>query len=152
MTDAPGVSHQVVHAPLGRPALFARGVLPLGNARQSTAEPLRELELAVFPTGDDELALIEDDGETTAYTRGAVATTRVRARRTEAGVDVTIDERLGAYAPPARELAVRVALTAPPSAVTLDGAEAEVRWDPETRSAVVRLTDDGDSHRIDVRE
>jgi alpha-glucosidase len=152
MTDAPGVSHQVVHAPLGRPALFARGVLPLGNARQSTAEPLRELELAVFPTGADELTLIEDDGATTAHTRGEVAQTRVRARRTDAGVDVTVDERRGAYAPPARELAVRVALAAPPAAVILDGGEAAVAWDLETRSAVVRIPDDGKSHQIVVRE
>jgi alpha-glucosidase len=148
VTDARGVSHQVVHAPLGRPALFARGIIPLGNARQSTAEPITELELAVFPTGDDAFTLIEDDGETTAYARGERATRRLHASRYARGVEIAIAPREGTHVPPARELAVRAVLAEPPVAAEVDGVEVPATWDEVTRSATVRLEDDGRGHRI----
>ena len=145
VADGEGVSRVIAHAPLGRPPLYARGVLPLGSARHSTSEPLEELTIAVFPTGNDELAIVEDDGETTG---GETATTRVRATSTAGRVAISIDRREGDHDPPTRSLAVRVALPRPPERAELDGQKVAVAWDADTRSAHIPIGDDGDAHEL----
>lgn len=146
-----GVTRRIAHAPLGRPALFAKGILPLGPARASTAEPISELEIAVFPPGPEEVAsfsIVEDDGESTAYERGEVATTRVEARELEGGVAVSIDAREGAYRPPARDLVVRVPASEPPKGAEVGGAIRDVAFDPDEGAATVRAPDDGEPREV----
>jgi hypothetical protein len=56
---------RVQPAPPGEPPLFVRAgsILTLGNRRESTAEPLTELTVAVYPGETGAWTLIEDDGE-----------------------------------------------------------------------------------------
>lgn len=151
---ASGVTRQVVRAPLGRPALFARGVIPLAEARESTREPARELAIAIFPQrpedGEVVGTVIDDDGESTEHEDGAIAETRVRARADATGVKVRVGAREGAYRPPDRAITVKVALPEPPARAEVDGAAREVAWDEATRSVVISIPDDGAAHDIAI--
>jgi alpha-glucosidase len=145
----------VVHpAPLGRPPLFVRAgaCLTLGNRRASTAEPMTELILEVFPGADGHWTLVEDDGETTAWRDGVLAETRLAVRQHADGrVETNISARRGPYVPHPRELVLRLHLPAPPRALRLDGVRApDWRWDGQRRCAELRRADDGCAHEVEV--
>lgn len=145
----------VAEAPLGRTPVFVRGgfVLPLGNMRQSTAEPLRTLTLEAYPdpSGGEGFTLIEDDGETFAYRDGEVAETDLAVEAAEGAVQLTIGERRGHWRPHPREFLVRLHLGAPPGEVCLDGQATDAwRWDPVGQAAELRLTDSGRGTRIEA--
>jgi alpha-glucosidase len=126
-----GKHHRVVHATPGRMPIFVRGgaVLPMGNLRQSTNEPLTELTLNIYPgaTASD-LTLIEDDGISFAYQRGGVAETTVLVDPLPGKTRVTVLERVGAYQPPARSIRL-----------VIHGGEApqEFVWQDEGNEQVV---------------
>ncbi|HKJ08359.1 MAG TPA: TIM-barrel domain-containing protein, partial [Gammaproteobacteria bacterium] len=71
-----GGSH-VRPAPLGTIPVFVRAgaIVTLGNVRPSTATPLTELTVAIYPAGHSEWTLIEDDGQSDDYLHGALAET-----------------------------------------------------------------------------
>ena len=150
-----GVSRRVAYAPLGRPALFARGIIPFHEPRQSTAAPASTLELAVYPGAANEppqaFSVVDDDGESMAYARGEIATTRAEVRRTERELVVTVAARRGSFSPAPRPLILRVTLDEPPSGAELDGQHHDLIWDAETRSASATIPDDGERHELVVR-
>jgi alpha-glucosidase len=101
----PGNRHMVVHAPPGRIPVFVRSgaVLPLGNVRQSTNEPLTDLTLNIYPDFfASHWTLIEDDGISFRYQRGEVAETAIFVEPHAGKTRVTVAERVGSYQPPVR--------------------------------------------------
>jgi alpha-glucosidase len=145
----------VVSAPLGRPPLLVRGgsILTLGNIRQSTAEPLQELTLEVYPASVGDWTLVEDDGETLAWREGVIAETRYRVQAEDAGVTFTVEARRGGYCPAGRTLVVRLHLEAAPRLVLKDEVETgDWRWDTHCSAVEMRWPDDGQRHSIQVRQ
>jgi alpha-glucosidase len=105
-----GPAHVVAHAPLGRPALYARAntPIPLWPERPNTAaaapDPLT-LRIAVAPgAAPGRSSLYEDEGEGYAHEHG------VYARRTLEcdGRRLRIGPREGAFAPPRQGVVVQV--------------------------------------------
>ncbi len=140
--------HHTVYAPLGRIPIFVRGgaVLPLGNERDSSTQPLSELTLNVYPAGESEWTVLEDDGLSFAYREGEVARLHVEAQARR--VRVTPDyER---FEPAPRELVVRVVLEERPQRVTLNGEEVAATWDEAGRAVSVRWQDDGQAREVEV--
>jgi alpha-glucosidase len=138
-------------APLGGIPILVRAgaILTLGNIRQSTAEPLTELTLAVYPGAEGSWTLIEDDGESFAYRESRLAETRLALGGTDSEVRVKVGERRGGFAPHPRTLLLRLHLPAPPRAVELDGREcADWRWDAHHLALELRWEDDGKAHVI----
>jgi alpha-glucosidase len=146
----------VAGATLGRMPVFVRGgsILTLGNSRQSTAQPLTELTLEVYP--DAEAAglwtLIEDDGETFAYRNGSIAETELTITGLTEGASLTVGARLGRYVPQPRTLIMRIHLPKAPAAVLVDGLEAsDWRWDAAQGAVEFCLPDTGVGLTLDVR-
>lgn len=143
----------IADAPLGTIPVFVRGgsILTLGNVRQSTAEPLTELSLEVFPDADatGNWTLIEDDGEIFGYRDGMIAETDFTVAGLARGAGMTIGARRGSYAPEMRTMILRLHLPEAPVRVLLDGREADAwRWDAIHSDLELRLADDGVEHEI----
>ncbi len=143
-----------VHAPPDRIPIFVRGgaVLPLGNERSSTSRPLIELTVEVYPAGDSEWTLIEDDGESLAYREGAVAETVVRVAEQGDRTMVRLEARAGGYEPHPRTLVLSVHTADRPELVTLAGEEqGGWTWDDTRRALTLRWQDDGQAHEVELR-
>ncbi|MBK1718147.1 TIM-barrel domain-containing protein [Thiocystis violacea] len=143
----------IAEAPLGGMPIFVRGgsILTLGHVRQSTAEPLTELTLEVYP--DDESVghwtLIEDDGESFEYQDGMIAETDMSIAALSQGAELILAARRGEHRPPPRALVVRLHLPDPPAGLILDGVATEDwHWDEPLKAAELRFADDGGEHRV----
>jgi alpha-glucosidase len=100
-----GPAHILAHAPLGRPAIYARAnaAIPLWAAREHTGFTQDELTLRVFAVpgaGKYTRALYEDGGE--GY--GEVARRTVWCD----GATLRLSGREGGYVPPRRQILVEV--------------------------------------------
>lgn len=99
-------------------------VLPRGPALLWTGErPLSPLSLDVYPSAAPTASsLYEDEGDGYGYQAGAFSRTRYGLQRTASGASLTA-QREGSWAPPARQVLVRVhRVDRAPTGVTLDGA------------------------------
>ena len=85
--------YRIVHAPLGRIPIFARGgaVLPLGNDRASSNAPISELTLSVYPAGRSRWTVLEDDGLSFAYQENKVARLTVEVDEVGPSIDIKPD-------------------------------------------------------------
>ncbi|MGI8424059.1 MAG: TIM-barrel domain-containing protein [Chloroflexota bacterium] len=120
----PGWQH--FRARPGREPLFVRGgaIIPMAAPMEYIGErPMTELTLDVYPCGESDVTLYEDDGETYAYEDGACARTRFSCSEQETSVEVTIGSTDGDYAgmPAQRTYVLEVHGTTRPGRVTLDG-------------------------------
>jgi alpha-glucosidase len=89
-----GPAHILAHAPLGQPAVYARGVVPLGDPVMHTGEP-SGLTWRVFTPGSG--SLYEDAGD--GY--GPSSRRTAHAERAEDGrVRVSLSAREGEFVPP----------------------------------------------------
>lgn len=155
---APGAEDRarpaLLEAVPGRPpALLREGaLLPLGNVRQSSAEPLAELRLVAAPAARSAFAVVEDDGLSAAWEAGGVARTPVSMRASADELVITLGARQGAYRPVSRTVALELRLAGPPASVLLDGARTDASWDAERSAAVVSWSDDGSEHVVTVRD
>ena len=142
--------YHTVHAPLGRLPIFVRGgaVLPLGNERRSTNEPLSELTLNVYPAGESQGTVLEDDGLSFAFERGEVARLHIEVEQEVNGGRVRVTPDYKGFEPAPRELVVRLHFETEPQRVTLDGEEVSVAWDGAQHSVSVRWQDDGQAHEV----
>lgn len=145
----------IAQAPLGAIPILVRGgtVLTLGNLRQSTAEPLSELTLEVYPDPDapGHWTLIEDDGDSFAYRDGALAETDFTITLDGEGPVLTLSERRGGFTPAPRDLKVRIHLPGAPDGLRLDGRDmGEWRWDADSHAIELGWPDDGAGHRVEV--
>jgi len=143
----------ITDAPLGRLPILVRGgaALTLGNVRQSTAEPLAELTIDGFPDQDEPRTwtLIEDAGDGHGYRNGELAETAITVHPLATGAAVEVGPRQGGYAPHPRDLLLRLHLPERPGTVRLDGHPADTwRWDAQQQAVEIRLSDDGQAHRL----
>ncbi len=144
----------IYDAPLDTIPIFVRGgsLLPLGNVRQSTSEPLTELTLAAYPTDSGSWTLIEDDGDSNAYQNSGTAKTTYRCESKDSCTTVFIETRNGHYQPHPRRLTVRTHLEARPHRIILDDTNVDHwYWDETDHSISVSFEDDGQEHRVVIR-
>ncbi len=120
-----GLRTIVVHAPLGRIPLFARGgaIIPTQQLVQYTDQvPINPLTFLIYPDGNSSRQYYEDDGESFAYQHGAYLLERVSVSQRRTGVTVRISARQGLYTPPPRALALKIFdQRVPPRAAILNG-------------------------------
>jgi alpha-glucosidase len=129
----------------------AGSILTLGNRRESTAEPLTELTVAVYPGRAGAWTLIEDDGESLAYREGMLVETTFHLEEEAGAVTVSFDARRGRFTPHPRELVVELHLSSPPRAILRDGRPVpDWRWDGKRRRAELRWPDDGAEHLLEA--
>ncbi len=149
----------VVPAPLERIPLFVRAgaVLPMREAAQHAGAVGRApLSLEVFPGTDSESVLYEDDGESTAYRRGAFARTNLRVRDRAGGrLRLELGAREGAYAIERRTLEVVVRAAPPPRTVWLDARPLAASagapgYAAEAGRVTVRFEDDGHARAVEL--
>src|SRR4051812_24778030 len=139
-----GPAHVLAHAPLGKPALYARAnaAIPLWPVLQATASgPPPELRLRIACAPDAapyERELYEDAGDGF----GASARRRVRCD----GTRIELGERAGDYVPPGRE-AIELELRGvePGTSVRVDGEPVEAR---EEDGALVVALEESPAARV----
>jgi len=146
-----GPAHVLAHAPLGRPALYARAnaVIPLWPVLQHTGEgpgdPLT-LRVACAPNADPvERELYEDAGE--GYGDGARTTVRCSAQA--AVVRVELGSRRGGYVPPRQTIRLEVHGLPDVASVRVDGAEHEFER-TEGGAVVVALAEQAEARVVEL--
>jgi len=148
-----------VPAPLERLPLFARGgsVIPTRSpVRHAGETPAEPLVLEVFPGGDSEAELYEDDGESLAYRAGESASTTLRLWTRAGGrLRLELGAREGRHPVPPRPARVVVHGAPPPRSVLLDARPlAEGSATPGYVAAEGRVTiafeDDGRARAIEI--
>lgn len=136
-----GPAHLLAHAPLEHMPLYVRAgaIIPSGPDLHYVDErPLDALTLNLYP-GDGSLTFYEDDGHSFAYESGVFATTSYTLRQTAERLVFEIGERKGAYAPPARQLLIKVHAVDERAAEGHPGAS----YDPAHRLLTLQIDDDG---------
>ena len=138
-----------VEAPLETVPLFVRGgaILPLGPEMNYVGEkPANPVEFEIYPDahGEASTSLYEDDGLTEAYRQGNFRQTGVSYRRTPAGDQIDLSAAKGGFHPAPRDLVFVVRPAATARKVSVDGKR-------RGSAATVRIKDDGQSHRIELR-
>lgn len=149
-TGAPvgeGPAEVTVDAPLERLPLLARAgaVVPLKPfAANVDAAAYDSLRLVAFP-GDGAAVLVEDDGASEDYLRGATSRTDLRMAAAPAGLRLRVEAARGTFdgAPARRHLALEVrGVDAPGGPVTVGGeplAAGAVAYDPDARRLALDL-------------
>ncbi len=91
-----GDRHHTVYAALGDIPVFARAgaIVPLAAQSASTDNPTT-LEVHIFPGADNRFELYEDDGATTAYTRGQFAVTPLVQTRHDRQLQFVVEPARG---------------------------------------------------------
>ena len=138
-----------VEAPLETVPLFVRGgaILPLGPEQNYVGEkPADPLQFEIYPDarGEASTLLYEDDGLTEAYRHGSFRQTSVSYRHTPAGDRIDLRVPAGEFHPAPRDLLLTVRPATTVRQVLIDGKS-------QGRAATVRIKDDGQSHRIELR-
>jgi alpha-glucosidase len=148
-----------VAAPLERLPLFVRAGTPLATQspiQHTTESPAEPLVIELFPGADGEANVVEDDGESTAYRRGAEARRHLSVIARGAGrLRLQLGSRVGDFDPGPRALRVCVRACPQPARVVLDAAAlAAGDGAPGFRHAAgrldVRFADDGRAHVLEV--
>ena len=121
-----------VEAPLETVPLFVRGgtILPLGLEMNYVGEkPADPLRFEIYPDahGEASTSLYEDDGLTEAYRQGTFRRTSV----SYAGGRIALAAPTGSFQPAPRDLVFTVR--------------------PASKPRTIRIADDGQSHRIELR-
>jgi hypothetical protein len=148
-----------VPAPLERLPLFVRAgsVVPTRSPVAHVGEtPQEPLVLEIFPGGDGDALLVEDDGESTAFLRGEIARTPIRLRDRAAGrLRLEIGRREGGYTIERRPARAVFRGAPPPRGVYLDALPlAAGPGLPGFRAAEgrveVRFEDDGHARSVEL--
>jgi alpha-glucosidase (family GH31 glycosyl hydrolase) len=116
-------------APLDRLPLFVKGgsIMPMwpeGTLSWATRDKA-QLDLDIYPDGDSEFTLYEDDGVTRQFAEGEYTEQTFTVTSTEADVTVTIGAAAGHYGgqPDSRRYLVRIHREDPPGVVTAQNTE-----------------------------
>lgn len=94
-----------------------------GAVKRLTAGAYPELDITVFPGGDDSYQLYEDDGVTTAYQNGGFAEIGLHSRSTPTSLTFRVDPLSGDFAGlrVRRPFTLRIPHTLPPGEVRQNG-------------------------------
>ena len=106
--------------------LFAKGgaIIPMAQvAGYSDQEPLEVVVLDVYPSGNSDYTLYEDDGLSYQYEKDICATTLIRSSQSDGKVKIEIGERKGNYQgmPERRSYLLSVHVPVAPKLVRLGG-------------------------------
>jgi alpha-glucosidase len=147
-----GPAHIIAHAPLGQPAIYARGnhAIPLWPAMQHTGERDPDpLTLVVYPVaGSASTTIYEDAGDGFAYQHGQYARTTITSSTAERSATVLIGQREGGYAPPRSSIEVELrGLLEKPLEVRVDGVTTDFDWN-DTGTVAVRFAATADSREV----
>ncbi len=146
-----GPAHVLAHAPLGRPALYARAnaAIPLWPVRQHTGEAPDTLTLRIpcaAGAPDAERELYEDAGD--GY--GDHARTTVRCAVDERGARVHVGERRGGHRAMWTALELELRGLGDAAEVLVDGAPHD-GWRAGDGAVVVSLDASPDAREVQVR-
>ena len=116
-----------------------------GKVNRLEAGGYPELDITVFPDGDDDYTLYEDDGVSTAHEQGAFAELGLHSSSGDGTLRVNIDPLRGDFAGirKRRPLTLRVPHTLPAARVLWNGKELprdQWTWCPETVGVVINLS------------
>jgi alpha-glucosidase len=112
-----GVSEKLDEIPL---YVRAGTILPLGPVLQYTSQPTTDpLEVQIYPGRDGSFDLVEDDGSTLAYKKGATRTTHFAWSETGSTLSWTTD---GSYKGDNLFHAFKAVLFSPKGPVKVDGS------------------------------
>jgi alpha-glucosidase len=128
----------------------AGAVIPMQAVEQYVGERRMDtLELHVWDGGSLTSVLYEDAGDGFAYQQGAYRLTTFATRADGAALDIAMTGT-GAYDQAASDFRVVVhGLAKAPASVTVDGAAAQVRFDPRAKVAVFDIHPDVRNVRIE---
>jgi alpha-glucosidase len=148
-----GPAHVLAHAPLGRPALYARAntPLPLWPALAHTGETPDLLTLRVFcapGAAGGAAALYEDEGDGFGYRDGAFARRDASCEATGA-LTLRLGAREGAWVPRRERIELELRGVAPPPAVHVDGA-AHDDWRHDGEALFVGLPEGPEPRRVEI--
>jgi alpha-glucosidase len=138
-----------VEAPLETVPLFVRGgaILPLGPEMNYVGEkPANPLQFEIYPDsqGEASASLYEDDGLTEDYRQGTFRQTSLSYRHTPTGDQIDLGAPKGSFQAAPRDFVFTVRPASTVRKVSVDGRR-------QGSAATVRIKDDGQSHRIELR-
>jgi alpha-glucosidase len=109
-------------------------------------KPTEPLRFEIYPDsrGEASTSLYEDDGLTEAYQQGTFRQTSLSYRHTPAGDQIDVSAPKGTFHPAPRDLVFAVRPASTVRRVLVDGKR-------QGSAATVRIADDGQGHRIDLR-
>jgi alpha-glucosidase (family GH31 glycosyl hydrolase) len=137
---------QYIHvvAPLDTIPLFVRGggIIPMQQDMKFTDEQVvKNITLAVYPSGKSEFNLYEDDGKTLDYQKGKFATTKITSEETKDAVKITVSKPVGDYQPLAQQFKLQVyGFKQKPSSVKVNHQEIPLSsWEFNSHKGYVTL-------------
>ncbi|NLB96612.1 MAG: DUF5110 domain-containing protein [Armatimonadetes bacterium] len=140
-----------VPADRGGPLFIRAGsIIPNWPEMQYVGEqPVDTLSLHVYPHGESEFTLYEDDGVSFGYREGQVAQTRITCRASRDQVELEIAPRVGAYEgmPDERCFDVWLYTESAPASAWINGSAAEWCYDEDARAVRLRVAEDPDRRR-----
>ena len=91
------------------------------------ARPFDRVILKVYPHGDSEYTMFDDDGETYEYENGGIASTLFESHEKDGGVEVVVNPVQGLFKgmPLEREYSFRIQRDARPASVSVNGVAVE---------------------------
>ena len=106
--------------------LFIRegAVIPTqGDIEFIGTEPFRNIVLKVYPHGDSQFTMYEDDGDSYDYQSGSIATTLFECHQNGGDVEIVVNPVKGSYKgmPEERNFQFEIQCDAKPSSVSADG-------------------------------
>ena len=106
-------------------------------------QPLNTLKLHVYPEGQSDYTLYEDDGNSLAYLDGAMAVTRVHCESGPGGVALTIEPRQGTYDRMPRQRGYEVWIHAKPATnLAVNGSPAAGDYDAAAKATRLAVQED----------
>ena len=148
-----GPKEMECHLPVNRGGpLFVRAgsIIPNWPEMQYVGEqPVDTLSLRVYPHGESEFTLYEDDGVSFGYRDGQVAQTRIICCAARDQVDLEIAPRAGAYEgmPDERRFDVWIYTESAPASAWINGSAAKWRYDEDARAVRLRVVEDPERRR-----
>ena len=91
------------------------------------ARPFDRVILKVYPHGDSEYTMFDDDGETYEYENGGIASTLFESHEKNGGVEIVVNPVQGSFKgmPSEREYSFRIQRDARPASVSINGAAVQ---------------------------
>ncbi|MBQ0143772.1 MAG: DUF5110 domain-containing protein, partial [Bacteroidales bacterium] len=91
------------------------------------ARPFDRIILKVYPHGDSQCTMLDDDGETYDFEKGAIASTLFECHEKDGSVEVIVNPVSGSFAgmPAEREYSFAVQAASKPAEVTVNGSMGE---------------------------
>jgi alpha-glucosidase (family GH31 glycosyl hydrolase) len=122
----------------------AGAIIPYWPAMDFVGEqPVNTLKLHVYPEGKSDYTLYEDDGNSLAYLKGAVALTRVHCETSPYAVTLTIEPRQGTYdhMPSQRDYDIWIH-SKPAKKLAVNGSKSAGDYDPAAKATRIAVQED----------